>query len=186
MTRLSIPIDHIKAEGLFLDCEESPENFPVLFELSKSRESEFHSPIKISLCVNRIYDMIKVEGKFETRVHLTCSRCLNEFETILSNRFETAYVQDAYADNQKTVGEEIELSRDELHLIPFRGEELDLRSTIQEQVVLTLPMRMLCRKDCRGLCSRCGVDLNAGSCGCQKDIFTNKFEALKDFKVEKS
>ena len=52
------------------------------------------------------------------------------------------------------------------HLIWYEGEEIDLSPLLRERLLLALPTLPLCRDDCRGLCARCGADLNAGPCGC--------------------
>jgi uncharacterized protein len=70
-------------------------------------------------------------------------------------------------------------------LIPFAGEEIDLREVVQEQVIMAMPLRPLCDEACRGLCQNCGADLNEGSCACPPTDFSIKFSALKSFKAEK-
>jgi len=54
----------------------------------------------------------------------------------------------------------------EAYLIPRRAAELDLGDAVREELILAVPEYVLCREDCRGMCPRCGVDLNAGPCDC--------------------
>ena len=82
-------------------------------------------------------------------------------------------------------GEEVELSAEEMGLIPFAGEEIDLREALQEQFIMALPQRALCREACKGLCPHCGADLNRVSCGCEPPAFNSRFDALKSFKADK-
>ena len=70
-------------------------------------------------------------------------------------------------------------------LIGFRGEEIDLTEGIQEQVVLNLPMRPLCREDCKGLCAACGADLNLGECNCRRQPPDGPFAALRHLRLGK-
>jgi uncharacterized protein len=82
--------------------------------------------------------------------------------------------------------EEIELTADDLGLISFEGDEIDLVDGIQEQVIMALPFKPLCREGCRGLCPQCGADLNLGDCACSEPpVLEGKFSILKNFKVEK-
>ena len=81
--------------------------------------------------------------------------------------------------------EEIEISAQDMGLIYFQGEEVNLRDGIQEQVVMAFPIRPLCRENCRGLCAACGADLNQVDCGCDLTPVSNKFAALKDLKLDK-
>jgi uncharacterized protein len=50
--------------------------------------------------------------------------------------------------------------------LPPNAIEVDLRPAVREELVLSVPRYVVCREDCRGLCPRCGKDLNAGPCGC--------------------
>jgi len=70
-------------------------------------------------------------------------------------------------------------------LIGFRGEEIDLTEGIQEQLVLGLPMRPLCREDCKGLCAACGADLNVDECNCRQQHPASPFAALRHLRLGK-
>ncbi|MBN1297720.1 DUF177 domain-containing protein, partial [bacterium] len=59
-------------------------------------------------------------------------------------------------------------------------DRIDICRVIAEQIVLQIPMKTLCSDDCKGLCSRCGADLNAGTCGCDRDSVDPRLAKLKD------
>lgn len=180
-----IRIDDIYDEGLTLDFEEKPETFPTLTEITRAGECQFIAPLKIHLRAIRVQEIVEVEGKIETVVRLSCSRCLKEFEMPLVTPFAVAYTRQLPEVIDEFGEEEIELSAEESGLILFHGDEIDLRDGIQEEVVMALPLRPLCREDCKGLCPQCGADLNEGDCGCKRAAFNTRFAALKDFKVKK-
>jgi len=179
-----IRIEQIKSEGLQIRFEESPATFPVLAEMAETGECEFAAPIKTALSAMRIDDMIEVEGRIDTRVRLACGRCLNTFETPLSSHFALTYThltEDLPADTSQ---EEVELRAEDMGLVYFEGETIDLHEAIQEQIVMALPLRALCRPDCKGLCARCGHDLNDGVCGCDHRPSNGAFAALKNLKLK--
>jgi len=182
---LIIRIDDISDEGLTLDFEEKPETFPTLVEMTRAGECQFPAPLKTHLRAIRVRDIIEVEGNVETLVRLSCSRCLKEFEMPLATRFALAYTRQLPEVTDEFGEEEVELSAQETELIIFHGDEIDLRDAIQEEVVLALPLRPLCKEACKGLCPQCGADLNKGDCGCKPAAFNSRFAALKNFKVEK-
>ena len=91
----------------------------------------------------------------------SCSRCLEEYSFRLDHPF--AFVLTPRA---ATGTEPAELSADDLELSYYQGEEIDLTPLVHEQTILALPTRPLCGEDCRGLCPRCGANLNSGPCGC--------------------
>ena len=62
--------------------------------------------------------------------------------------------------------DEVELSDREVVVGYYDGERLDLGDVVREQLFLSLPLKRLCREDCRGLCPTCGKNLNTGACGC--------------------
>lgn len=182
---MRIRIEDIKDEGLYLEFEEEVEAFPILEEMTKAAECEFLAPIRTYLRAFRVRNMIEVEGKVETLVRLTCSRCLKEFESTLKNRFALTYTHELPEVGEESGKEGVELSAEEMGLIVFHGEEIDLQDGIQEQVVMAFPQRPLCAEACKGLCPQCGADLNEGDCGCTRASFNDRFAALKDFKVRK-
>jgi uncharacterized protein len=72
---------------------------------------------------------------------------------------------------------------DDLELSVYQGEEVDLSPLIREQVLLALVDRPLCREDCRGLCPRCGVNLNERECGCVAETPAPRLAVLRTLKV---
>ena len=180
---MRIHLDQIKENGLSLSYSEPAEAFPVLTELIQNDEIDFLKPVDTQLQVVRISDMIKVDGTFTTTLRINCDRCLKAYEIDLENDFMLTYTN-AYSDGPESEDEEQELSSEEMGLIHFRGEEIDLRQGIQEQVVLALPFRNICSEDCKGLCPQCGVDLNLSSCTCAKVVSAGKFAALRELKLK--
>ena len=178
-----IRIENIKEKGLEIHVSEPPEDFPALREMIGGGEVVFSAPVITDLRAVRISEMVEVEGRCDTMVRLACSRCLTEFEAPLSTSFALTFAKEV-PQIQDDSGEEIELSGEEMGLIPFDGDEIDLRPAIEEQLIMALPLRPLCRETCRGLCPECGVDRNREECDCVRPVFNSKFEALKKLKLD--
>jgi uncharacterized protein len=178
-----IRIEQIKEDGLALEFEEKPQIFPVLSEMINQGECQFVAPIKTALRASRIGDMIEVTGVINTFVRLPCGRCLKEYETPLKSRFELTYVRRIPGAREDEEQEEVEISADEMGLIYFQGEEINLQDGIQEQVILAIPIKALCQENCKGLCASCGNDLNEGDCSCDRQPLNGKFAALKNLKL---
>ena len=179
-----INVDDIDEDELRVYFEETADNFPVLTKMVTADECVFITPIITQARVFRVTDLIEIEGSVETKVRMTCSRCLNEYDTQLSDLYRLTYTKEL----PKSLGDhdqsDIELSAEEMGLILFKGETIDLREALQEQIVMAIPQRPLCEKSCKGLCPNCGVNLNEGDCGCRKESFSSLADALKDFKIE--
>jgi uncharacterized protein len=185
MKNLILHIEQIKDKDLFQDFEENAETFPVFSDMVQNRECEFLEPFKISVKAFRIRELFEVEGIFQTRLGMSCSRCLKDFDLPLESNFALTYTRELPDMMEASDEEEVELRVEEIGLIYFRGDEIDLRDGIQEQVVMAFPVRPLCAETCKGLCPKCGADLNQGDCGCKHAPITNKFAALKNLKLNK-
>jgi uncharacterized protein len=183
--KMEILIEQITEEGLVFEFEKSVENFPVLAEMAASGECKFAAPIGTILRAQRIGDMVEIDGDIETFVRLTCSRCLQPFETSLKPHFALTYmhrVTDVIKDSDP---QEVELNAEDTGIVYFQGEKINLKDTIQEQVVLEFPIRALCKQDCKGLCPKCGADLNENLCDCDHRSSPGRFDVLKNLKLEK-
>ena len=180
---MRIHLDQIKENGLSLTYSEPVETFPVLLELRQEEECEFIKPIETRLQLSRVGDIVNVTGDLKTAVRLACDRCLAAYDTDLQSDFSLTYSRD-FVEAPDEESDELELSPEEMGLMPIRGEEIDFREGIQEQVVLALPLQALCSENCKGLCPQCGVDLNKTQCSCSKVVPAGKFAALRKLKIK--
>lgn len=181
---MQLHVDDIKEQGLRLDYSEPPDTFPALVDLQQQGEVRFEGPVLVAGRVQRIGDLIEVEGMVKTQVSVPCSRCLETVSLPLESRFALTFTRDQPVVTEEETDQEIELSVEEMGMIPFSGEDIDLREAIQEQVIIALPLQPLCGPDCRGLCPQCGADLNRETCNCRPPVFNNRFAKLKNIKFE--
>jgi uncharacterized protein len=122
---------------------------------------------------------ILVRGHLEGHLKLNCGRCLEEFSTPVETDFDLLL-----APAPQTSGpEEQELSPAELDLDFYTGEVVDLESILREQIILMLPLKPLCAEDCRGLCPRCGANLNRETCNCPVEKADSPLAKLAKLKV---
>jgi uncharacterized protein len=122
-------------------------------------------------------DEIHITGHLETRLELTCARCLEPVNQPLSADFDLRYRPVAAIARE----EEISLSEEESEMGFYQGDGLFFADVLAEQVHLALPMKTLCREDCRGLCPTCGANLNLGSCGCRRTGTDPRLAPLADW-----
>ncbi|MDY0039943.1 MAG: DUF177 domain-containing protein, partial [Desulforhabdus sp.] len=78
--------------------------------------------------------------------------------------------------------EETELDVDEMEHDFFDGENIEIDQLIAEQIFLALPYKILCSETCKGLCVRCGANLNEEVCGCDRSTKESPFAALEEIK----
>jgi len=126
-------------------------------------EAGWTGPIQGAFDVEKTGESVSVRGSVAAMARLECVRCLTAFDLLVQARLEVF----AERAGRGRPGEEQALERDE-YMKFHDGRQLDLRGKAREALLLELPMVPHCREDCRGLCPRCGADLNAGSCGCPR------------------
>ena len=119
-------------------------------------------------------------GRVEYEQKLACPRCLKP--AAMPVAAEVSLLVTARS-GEPMVGE-VELEEEDLNVLFIEGEELDTEPILIEQLQLNVPMRKLCRKDCRGLCPTCGVDRNEKNCDCEEQTVDSRWDALKDLQIE--
>jgi uncharacterized protein len=145
---------------------------------------------------------IRVRGSMSCRIELSCVRCLEPFPLEVAEDLDLLYLplsanvgsesgqisdkvqnRDAIEDAGESAGRG--LAPEELAVSFYRDDRIDLSQMIVEQIVLALPMKPLCRPDCKGLCPHCGVNRNVESCACAPEDIDPRWEALKTLKARK-
>jgi uncharacterized protein len=120
-------------------------------------------PVRGAFDVEKTGEKVTVRGLVSATARLECVRCLAEFDLPVRAPLEV-FAERAGGGRTR---DEAELERDD-YMKFHDGRQLDLRADARELLLLELPMVPHCREDCRGLCPRCGADLNAGPCGCPR------------------
>jgi uncharacterized protein len=122
--------------------------------------AEWAAEVEASLGMDRTGDLVSIRGQVRSAAHLECVRCLRPFELPLA--VDLTVVADR-AGGRARLEEDLEADD---YMLFHDGRQLDLREQVRETLLLELPITPHCREDCRGLCPRCGADLNQGPCGC--------------------
>lgn len=123
-------------------------------------------------------DDIRLVGKLAGRVELNCARCLEPVSQDISWSFDLLY-RPLSTDKGK---DEVSITEAETEIGYYQDEGLELDDVLREQVLLAVPIKVVCRTECKGLCPQCGQNLNEGVCGCQENPANPRWNALKDLK----
>ena len=130
-------------------------------ELAKLAELITKEPITADLIF--IYDntnKVYINGTLTCIVQLPCSRCLEPYWHSLTVKVET-----------------------ETDISALENNTFDLLNELREALILNLPMKLLCRKKCSGLCPTCGVNRNTTDCGCATEPRDERWVKLKEIKI---
>jgi uncharacterized protein len=117
---------------------------------------------------------IRLRGKFAGRFQVPCARCVEPVEIPLGADFDLIF-RPAVADSEPT---ERSITAPETEIGYYQKDSLLLEDVLREQVLLSLPVRTLCKPDCKGLCPRCGQNRNSQECTCDVGPSDPRWEAL--------
>jgi uncharacterized protein len=129
---------------------------------------------RVRLHVSRDGQDVLVVGELAASVPLTCSRCLEEFPTTVQQAVDVRYVPRPAAST------DVQLASDDLDLDFYENDEVNLAELVETETTLALPMKPLCRDDCRGLCPVCGGNRNLTPCACQTRPADPRLAVLRD------
>ena len=117
---------------------------------------------------------IRIHGRIGADAGAECARCTAPVTLAVEQEFDLLYRPVSAIAREG----EIEIPRDELDVGFYSGEGVNLVDVVKEQVILALPIKVLCRPDCRGLCPACGANLNTGVCRCTQPQSESAFGSL--------
>mgnify|MGYP005843201669 CR=1 FL=1 len=118
-------------------------------------------PFSVKGVATSIGSGVYVEANATGSVKLICSRCLSPFDLKMDLSCEAKFVPEAQAAAE---------ARDEdVEVFALSDSRCDLDEMLRHEIVLNVPMKPLCREDCKGICPVCGKNLNEGDCDCPKD-----------------
>lgn len=143
------------------------------------RIARIESPARVDLRVELRGDFVRVRGQLKASLQVICSRCLEETGREISKKIDLEYRPDPLVEND---GEEFELDYKELSVGFYRDDRIDLTALVDEQLILEVPMKPVCREECKGLCPNCGTNRNEEECGCRTDRTDPRLAVLAELK----
>lgn len=117
----------------------------------------------------KVDDNVLLTGDVEYTYEEECARCLTKFDNTVKTKFEAIVVKEADNNDES----------DEIKLV-LKDGCVDLEEPVKQVIYLTMPMKAICKEDCKGICPTCGVNLNNDVCRCNNDLTDPRFDKLKD------
>jgi uncharacterized protein len=175
---VKLRIDDITAEAKELSFAEPEDEINRLLEKGPLTEFRVQEPIGVNASYYRAGTELFFEGGLHAATTAICARCTEEFAAASDREFRFVLSPKAigFDDDQALRDEDLEFSL-------YEGDQIDLSPLIREQFLLSLPTRPICSEDCRGLCPKCGVNLNHIQCECTVDVGHPGLAALRNLKV---
>lgn len=165
---MTINISEILANPSVIGEYEVVPDFDML-ELKQGNYPVSHKE-RFVLTVVKEQDEIHVSGETEISLRIPCDRCLDVVEMTFPIRADFQWNPDKMTDD---VGDAQDITF-------MDGCILDVDKLVADEIVVALPMKILCKEDCKGLCSICGTNLNHGTCNCDRQVGDPRMAAIQD------
>ena len=156
------------------DFTETPQSLELSSDMNR-----FDEDVRGSVTVHKSEDEAIVEGHLAARAMSTCVRCLDEFEVIVEEEFRRIGKLVPVAQITEDTGDPDYL------FLPNNEPIWDLNVVFREVVLLAIPENPLCHEECRGLCPKCGQNLNVKLCGCDQIRSDGPLVQLKDLLAQR-
>ena len=138
-----------------------------LSDLEYGTSKPVSEPVTASGTVRNTAGVLVMKGEISTCIHGICDRCASAFDRIVEMPIDVVLVTELA--NEENEDEWV---------FPLEANAADLEDIVRTVFVLNMDSKLLCKEDCKGLCCKCGKNLNDGPCDCQKEL-DPRFAALK-------
>ena len=146
----------------------------------RNEQAVLEEPVSVDFTLTHVEQDLRLGGVVETSIRFKCARCLKQLSRRLATSFDLLYLPQPKGLGGPDV--EVALKYDEMDVGFYDGIRLDVDLMVSEQIELAIPMRFVCREDCRGLCPGCGADLNERTCACRHEEPDSRFAVLREFR----
>jgi uncharacterized protein len=134
----------------------------------------FHGDVAVEARLEKTGTQLSLRAAVSVEAMFICDRCTAEFRTKLTPSYRMYYVWDETEAGQ--------IDPAEVHLLPQGESILDLSDDVRQTILLAVPLKLLCREECRGLCPHCGTDLNVGTCSCFPVTEDSRWDTLRQLR----
>lgn len=170
---MKLRIDTIPQEGI--DLEGTIDQSEIVLDVPAYSLNE---PLRFTGHATKTEDDVYVEGRLKGVVDTECSRCLERMRIPLDLEVGVLYVP-----RQTLPGEDVGGTVEpESNMAFYVGDTIDLVRELRDLLLVSLPIKAVCRPDCKGLCSLCGANLNVNECGCRDNSAGSPFDKLRELK----
>lgn len=134
-------------------------------------DDNFDEPVEVSVVLEKTRRQVILRCAIAASGMFACDRCLAAFRQPVSCRYSVVYIE-----NEEEAGR---FPPEEVRVVNPDVTVIDLTEDVREMVQISVPLKLLCREECRGLCSSCGTDLNTGACDCTTENANRPWQGLE-------
>jgi uncharacterized protein len=135
-------------------------------------DERFSGILKMTVKLDKSPRQILLQAEMQVQGVFDCDRCLEQFHKQVGGKYSLVYIQ----GDRSTVDVKKE---EEIQVLSADTNYIDLDEDVRQYIYLTVPAKLLCKEDCKGLCSVCGVNKNYKHCKCENQIVDARWDPLK-------
>ncbi len=174
--------------SLVINFDDIPDDEEYVFELVEKldyfkvdpEEGILREDVHVQGSLSKVGREVFLKGSISTEIEMTCSRCLEPLNYKIRSKVSSHYVPGQEAGSRNT---DVELHVSDIEVECYSDNRIDLTQAVYDQMMLSLPLARLCRDDCKGICSHCGLNRNKKNCQCSdKDSIDPRLAVLKTLK----
>jgi DUF177 domain-containing protein len=136
-------------------------------------EDPYFGTYKTRVVLEKFDDQIILKVSSDINSRMICDRCGTEFKKKIESRYKMVYL----LRNVENRNEQLDCN-----YVSPNTHQIDIKNDVRDYLLLAIPMKKLCKDDCKGLCYKCGSNLNNGKCDCNNDEIDYRWSALLDLK----
>ncbi|MCX7991834.1 MAG: DUF177 domain-containing protein [Proteobacteria bacterium] len=159
---MKVNVKDVRAGKVNRDWLESTILVNEIFEKEPNNSTKLLEPFSIHMELTSVGEDVEVYGDFSAELSFSCDRCLCDASLKLKEKFHYILMPKKESEEELLEDEETELSY-------FEGDEIDLTELAVEQLMLSIPYKLLCKTGCKGICPKCGTNLNEETCKCSEE-----------------
>ena len=172
---------------MIFEIEEIPDGGLDFNLLAEKEQFEINQPdcslsgnVRVNGKLTRIEQDIFFSGQLQASLQVDCTRCLKPFPLVVKNKMQVHFIPRA---KEQSSGAEVEVKETDIEQEIYKEDRVDLSAPVRDNILLDVPLIRLCNDGCKGICSKCGNDLNTNQCECQSEgEIDPRFAVLKKLK----
>ena len=166
---MKIKISNLQDRSYNFDFEDDIEEIEV--------GEPYFGRFRTGVLLTKFRDQFILDVKTDIKAKFICDRCAVEFEKNINSSYKMVYMSDAGLSNSD--------SPDATYISPD-SDKIEIAQDVRDYATLSIPMKQLCKDECKGLCYKCGKNLNEGECSCTVQEMDDRWKPLIDLKKKLS
>ena len=136
-------------------------------------ELPFYDNFTASVKVSKVHNQLILDAELSANANFECDRCASFYKKEVKANYRMVYLFSRNGEEPDSIS---------ITYLPVDADKIVLDKDFRDYLILAIPMKKLCKEDCKGLCFKCGKDLNEGDCNCEKNQVDAKWIPLIELK----